>query len=152
MFSYSDKSSGFGEIFISAMKGFAISVVAAAVLLFAAAGIAINTTDPNSLTSPLGYTALYISAATAGAVSSKLSGYTGGTAVLSAAVSGVMMLVILLLMSFLPAETTVRPISPPVKMLMYAAVPAVSALSGLLFRRKQKRGRHPVGKKLRKKH
>lgn len=139
MSSYTKESSALSEMIVPALKGFAVSVIAAAVLLFAFTAIAYKVQDPDSLTAPLGYAALYISAAVAGAVAARITGDTGTSAVLSAAVAGVMLLVLLILMAFLPAETQAGSVSPLVTVLMYAAVPAVAALGGLLFRRRPTR-------------
>lgn len=139
MSSYTKESSPVSEMIVPALKGFVVSVIAAAVLLFGLTAIAYGMLDPDSLTAPLGYAALYVSAAVAGAVAARITGDTGTTAVLSAAVAGVMLLILLILMAFLPAETQANNISPLVTVLMYAAVPAVSALAGLMFRRRPTR-------------
>lgn len=138
MSAYTKEASPVSEIFIPALKGLAVAVIAAAVLLFGFTAVAYAMEDPDSFTAPLGYLAMYLSAAVAGGVASRLSGDTGGGAVLSAAAAGVMMLLVLILMSFLPAESAGE-VSPLVTVLMYAAVPAVAALAGLIFRQKRVR-------------
>ncbi len=137
MSAYTKETSPLSEILIPALKGLAVAVIAAAVFLFGFTAVAYAMEDPDSFTAPLGYLALYLSAAVAGGVSSRLSGDTGGGAVLSAATAGAMMLLVLVLMAFLPAES--GNMSPLITILMYAAIPAVAALTGLIFRQKRVR-------------
>ena len=124
-----DRSTALDKV-LPAVKAFAVGIILSAVLLFAFTGIAFFSKDPDSLTALLGYGALYISSAVMGIVAARLSGEKG---VVSSALSGVMMLVLLILMSFLPMECTGSEVSPLVNMLMYAAVPGVTVVAGLLF-------------------
>lgn len=139
MSSYDNESVPVTEILLCAVKGFAISVIVAAVLLFGFCAIAYGTDDPDAMSAPLGYLALYLSAVCAGGASSKISGDFGVTAVLSAASAGVMLLMLIIMMSWLPVQTASSSPSPLTSVLMYAAVPAAAALAGLIFRRKRVR-------------
>jgi len=135
-----DRSTALDKV-LPAVKAFAIGIILSAVLLFAFTGIAFFSKDPDSLTGLLGYGALYISSAVMGTCAARMSGDKG---IVSSALSGVMMLTLLILMSFLPMECTGNAVSPIVNMLMYAAVPGASVLAGLLFgkRKPVKHRRH----------
>ena len=139
MSSYTKEGSAVTDIVIPALKGLAVAVIVAAILLFALSAIAYGMDDPDSAAGILGYVALYVSSAVAGAVASRINGDTGGLAVAAGGASGAMLLGILLFMSFLPAETSAEHISPLITVLMYGAVPAAAALSGLIFKRKPHR-------------
>ncbi len=131
---YNGESAGVGRLLIAALKGLAVAVVAAAVLLFGFCAIGYQAEDPDSLSPFLGYSALYISAAVAGAVSSRVSGEIGWNAVISSAASGGMLLALIVIMSFLPVETS--GVSPLITVLMYGGIPLAAALAGIIFRRK----------------
>ncbi len=127
------------ELLISGAKGLAVGIILGAVLLFSFAAIAYGMTDPDSVTEPLGYAALYISAVAAGIAAARFSREMGAGAAVAGGAAGVMMLILLILMSFIPAEAPKEPLSPIITVLMYAAVPAAAALSGFILRKKQSR-------------
>lgn len=127
--------------FISALKGTGICIIVAAALLFAFSGIAYSTEDPNALTEPLGYTALYISAFVAGAVGSRTSGRSDLGAVIAGGLSGIFLLLILVFMSVIPAEAPIKHLPVGTVVLMYGMIPLTSVVSGFLLRRRQKRSR-----------
>lgn len=139
MSSYTKEGSAVTDIVIPAMKGLAVGVIAAAVLLFALTAVAYGMEDPDTMAGILGYVTLYVSSAVAGAVASRMNGDTGGLAVAAGGAAGAMLLALILFMSFLPAETTAKPISTLVTVLMHVAIPAVAALSGFVFKRKPTR-------------
>ena len=116
--------------------GIAIGTAVAAALLFAFTAIAYSTKDPSSLTAPLGYTALYLTAAVSGIAASRLSGESGAMSAISGAVSGAALLAILIVMSFIPAEAAKTPLAPVTTVLMYASLPVTSATAGFFLRRK----------------
>lgn len=131
------------SVIICGAKGLAIGVIAAAVLLFVFAGIAYGAEAPDTLLSPLGYTALFASSVITGAVAGVCSRSPALHSALHGAVGGVMLLLVILLLSFIPAEAPSHALSPIVKLLMYAGIPITAALGGAVFgKRKKKRARH----------
>ena len=139
MSSYTKEGSAVSDIVIPALKGLAVAVIAAAVLLFSMAAVAYGTDDPDSVAGILGYAVLYVSSAVAGAVASRINGDSGGLAVAAGGAAGAMLLAVILMMSLLPAETARESPSPLVTVIMHLAIPAAAALSGLIFRRKPHR-------------
>ncbi len=132
------------SLIICGTKGFAVGVIAAAVLLFVFTGIAYGVDDPEALLTPLGFTALLASSAVTGAVAGASSHTQSPRSALYGAVGGVMLLLAVLLLSFIPAEAPRDALSPAVKLLMYGAIPLLSAACGAVFgkRRRKRRGGH----------
>ncbi|MBE6708629.1 MAG: DUF3792 family protein [Ruminococcaceae bacterium] len=127
------------DIVLSGIKGFLISIISGTMILFGFAAITMIADDPASFVSPLGYAALYITAAIGGIVAARVSGDMSVGAMLCGGASGILMLILLILMSFIPVEAAVNPLSPLTTAIMYAAVPVSAALSGFLFKRKPSR-------------
>jgi len=127
------------EILISGAKGLAVGIISAAVLLFAFTAVAYGMEDPDSVISVFGYLALYLTAALAGISASRFSHRGDGLSALIGAVSGIMLLIVILLVSLTPSEAAADPLSPGTVALMYAGIPALSALSGFLGRKRKSR-------------
>lgn len=132
------------SLIICGAKGFAVGVIAAAVLLFVFAGIAYGADDPEALLAPLGFTALLASSAVAGAVAGASSHAPSPRSALYGAVGGVMLLLAVLLLSFIPAEAPKDALSPIVKLFIYGTIPLSAAACGAVFgkRRRKRRGGH----------
>lgn len=124
------------EILISGTKGFLLSVILAAVLLFGFAAIACMSEDPSVMIAPLGYTALYITAIAGGISASRFSGDMSLGTAICGGTSGIILLLILIFMTLIPTEANPDPLSPLVTVIMYAAVPLTSAIFGYIFRKK----------------
>ncbi len=129
----------FSDILIPAAKGFAVSVIAAAVLIFVVSAVAYSAGDPDSVIRPLALAALYISCAVGGIVSARLSGEHGAVAALVSAAAGLMLLICVIFLSFIPTAAPDRALSPALSVALHALIVAVSAACGMIFRPKKKR-------------
>lgn len=136
MDSKSKDSLSLSEVLIPAAKGFAVSIISAAILLFAFTAIANGMEDPDSVTAAFGYLALYLTAAASGIGAARFSRRMGGTSALIGGVSGIMLLLAVILVSLIPAKTA-ESVSPAIRALMYAAIPAVSALMGFAAKKRK---------------
>lgn len=134
-------SASFFDIFLPALKGFAVSVAVSSVLLFSAAALLCGSGDPDSLMRPVGIAILYIAAGVGGVLSAVLSHEYGAGAAVVGAVSGVILLVFVTLFSFLPTEAPKNVIPAGMSIALHAMIPAVSAGTATIFRRKKKRRR-----------
>lgn len=139
MTSYSKDKRSPSELLICGVKGLAAGVIAAAALLFIFTAVAYGTEDPDSLTAPLGYAALYLSALIAGGAASRISRETGAGAALAGGSAGVMLLFLVIVMTLIPAEAPASAVSPLSAVFMYATVPAAAALGGLVVRHKRRK-------------
>lgn len=139
MTGYNKETSPAASVLICGVKGLAVGVILAAVLLFLFTAVAYSATDPDSLTAPLGYVSLYLSAISAGIAAARFSRETGGMAALAGGAAGVMLLFAVILLSLIPAQAPEDVLSPMTSVLMYAAIPAASALGGFLLRKRKSR-------------
>ncbi len=126
------------DILISGIKGFILSIIVGTVLLFGFTAIAFSVNDPTSVTAPLGYAALYISVISGGIAAARFSGDTSADAAICGGVSGLMMFVLLLFMSFLPTYNA-ESVSSLTSILMYGSIPVSATISGFIFKRKPSR-------------
>ena len=134
-------SHGFSDILIPAAKGFAVSVIAAAVLIFAVSAIAYSAGDPDSVILPLSLAALYVACAVGGIFSARVSGEHGAVAACVSATSGLMLLICVTLLSFIPSAVPENALSPALSVALHALIVAVSAACGMIFRPKKRRAR-----------
>ena len=142
MTSDKDMCASVKDFLLWGLKGLAIGIIAAAVILFALSGVAYSMEDPGKFAEPFGYAALMVSAAISGIVAARVSGEKGAGAAISGGTAGIMMLVLLLILTIIPAEAAKEPLSTATTILMYAAVPIIAFVSGFLFRKKESRRHH----------
>ena len=114
-------------------------MIAAAVLIFVVSAVAYSAGDPDSVIRPLALAALYISCAVGGIVSARLSGEHGAVAALVSAAAGLMLLICVIFLSFIPTAAPDRALSPALSVALHALIVAVSAACGMIFRPKKKR-------------
>lgn len=120
-------------------KGLAVGIITAAALLFIFTAIAYSSSDPDSLTAPLGYAALYLSAAAAGIAASRICGDNGAGSAIAGGMAGLMLLFTVIIISLIPADLQGEPLSPITSVLMGAAIPAAAALGGFILRKRKSR-------------
>ena len=132
--------SGAVSVLKNALKGVLLAIPIMLLLTLIAAYIAYTREDPNSAVGALSFTILYISALLAGLFASK-----GGkeSPLLSAALSGVMLAFILLIVSFFFGEEHSAGYGWGIGLLIRSSLVAVSALGGFI-------GIHKVNSKRRK--
>ena len=139
--SSTEKRMSFRDMFIPALKGFIIGIITAAVLLPVLSAAAYFSPVPDMLTRIFGYGVLYISAAVMGAVAIRLWGESDGSGVFCSVISGIFLLLLLLVMSLLPAEST-GDITALTRILMYVSIPVSSAIAGIIFKPRRHKAKH----------